>query len=147
MGIFMCRFALNGPLRGKYPAAVLSHSAACRGGGFGLFSATQPCRNMHCTQNPLVGAGHWPARAGDQWSPLHPSFRHRRNDEIPAPICAGGALKRICQGCTGEVPRRGHNGRVPSLVCFSFHILFANTKRIWPSETEQFHNFVSDNFA
>ena len=32
MGIFMCRFALNGPLRGKYPAAVLSHSAACRGG-------------------------------------------------------------------------------------------------------------------
>ena len=68
--------------------------------------------------------------------PPRPSFRHRRNDEIPALICAGGALKRCTLGCTGEVPRRGHNGRVPSLVCFSFHILFANTKRIWPTETK-----------
>ena len=32
-------------------------------------------------------------------------------------------------------PKRGFLR--PSLACFSFHILFAGTKRIWPSETKK----------
>ena len=49
--------------------------------------------------------------------------------KTPALICAGGALKRCCQGCTGEVPRRGHNGRVPSLVCFFFCHFFLHKQK------------------
>ena len=49
--------------------------------------------------------------------------------KTPALNCAGGALKRCCQGCTGEVPRRGHNGRVPSLACFFFCHFFLHEQK------------------